>query len=295
MAKRVLVLGASGMLGHKLMQVLSARFKMIGTVRRSAASFTGHAMLGRVQLIGGVHAEDDDSIIRALAEARPDVVINAIGLIKQLLAAADPIPSIMINSLFPHRLAQRCRAAGARLFHFSTDCVFSGRKGSYSEQDEPDPLDLYGRSKLLGEVKGAGVVTLRTSIIGRELETASGLLEWLISQRGQAINGFTRAIYTGLTTPVLARLMGELIEHHPDLHGLWQVSAEPISKYNLLQMVNDAMGLGITIHPDEGFVCDRSLNGDRFRKATNFLPPSWEDLVDELAADSTPYDLIRRR
>ena len=290
----VLVLGASGMLGHKLMQVLSARFEMIGTVRRGAASFTGHPVLGGVKLIGDVQAEDDDSIVRAMAEARPNVVINAIGLIKQLPEAKDPIPSITINSLFPHRVAQHCRAAGARLLHVSTDCVFSGRKGSYTEQDEPDPLDLYGRSKLLGEVNGPGAITLRTSIVGRELETTSGLIEWLISQRGQAIKGFNRAIYTGLTTLALARLMGELIEHHPDLHGLWQVSAEPISKYNLLQMVNDAMGLGITIHPDERFVCDRSLNSERFRKATNLCPPSWEDMVDELAADSTPYDLIRR-
>ena len=292
---RVLVLGASGMLGHKLMQVLSARFEMIGTVRRSAASFTGDPVLGGAKLIDDVQAEDDDSIVRAMAEARPNVVINAIGLIKQLPEAKDPIPSITINSLFPHRVAQHCRTAGARLFHVSTDCVFSGRKGSYTEQDEPDPLDLYGRSKLLGEVNGPGAVTLRTSIVGRELETTSGLIEWLISQRGQAIKGFNRAIYTGLTTPALARLMGELIEHHPDLHGLWQVSAEPISKYNLLQMVNDAMGLGITIHPDEQFVCDRSLNSERFRKATNSPLPSWEDMVDELAADSTPYDLIRRR
>ncbi len=290
---RVLVLGAAGMLGHKLMQVLSARFEMVGTVRRGAASFADHPVRGGVRLIGGVQAEVDDGIIRAMAEVRPEVVINAIGLIKQLPGAKDPIASITINSLFPHRVAQLCGAAGARLFHISTDCVFSGRRGNYTEQDETDGLDLYGRSKLLGEVDRPGAVTLRTSIIGRELETTSGLIEWFISHRGREVKGFAGAIYAGLTTPVLARLIGELIESHSDLYGLWQVSSEPISKYNLLQMVNDAMGLGITIHRDERFVCDLSLNSERFRKATGFRPPSWQEMVAELAADPTPYDSIR--
>ena len=293
MSIRVLVFGATGMLGHKLMQVLSTRFDITGTVRQSpdtaADAFARHPVFSKLQLIGGVSAEDDSSIIKALSDIKPDVVINAVGLIKQLKDAKNPIPSITINSLFPHRLAQHCKTAGARMFHVSTDCVFSGRKGNYTEQDETDAVDLYGRSKLLGEVDQPGAVTLRTSIVGRELNTTSGLFEWFISQHGQEVKGFEHAIYTGVTTQVLANIIGDLIEHHPNLHGLWQVSSDPITKYDLLRMVNDTLNLGITIHREVDFKCDRSMNSNRFRAETGITPPTWQEMIDEMNADPTQY------
>ncbi len=289
---KVLILGATGMLGHKLIQVLGGRFEAVGTVRGSVAAYQHHPVLGGLSLLGGVQAEDLDSVIRAIATARPQAVINCIGLIKQLPGAKDPLPSLTLNAVFPHRLAQLCQAAGARLVHISTDCVFSGRKGRYTESDPSDAEDLYGRTKFLGEVSGPGRLTLRTSIVGRELGTRSGLFEWFIGQRGRSVNGYARAIYSGFTTQVLADLIADLLEQHPDLEGLWQVSSEPISKYDLLQLLNQALQLGIRVNRDEAFFCDRSLDSTRFRQATGFTPPSWEDMIARLAHDPTPYSQL---
>jgi dTDP-4-dehydrorhamnose reductase len=175
----------------------------------------------------------------------------------------------------------------------STDCVFSGEKGRYTEADLPDPRDLYGRSKLLGEVGSAGAITLRTSMIGREIDTRSGLVEWFLGQRGGRVSGYRRAIYSGFTTAVLSRIILEVIDRHRDLSGVWHVSSDPIDKYSLLNLINAAFGLGVTIDPDETFACDRSLDGARYRSRTGFTPPSWADMIAELRADSTPYDRWR--
>ena len=291
---KVLVLGASGMLGHKLLQNLPSRFEVTGTLRGDPREYAGHPVLGSARLIGDVQSHDFDSVTRALAIARPDVVVNAIGLIKQLPGAKDPLPSLTINSLFPHRLAQLTQAAGARLVHISTDCVFSGNKGHYTEDDPTDADDLYGRSKLLGEVSGPGCITLRTSIIGRELKTTSGLVEWFISQRGKTVNGFAGAIYTGFTTIALVELIALLIAKHPEISGVWQASSEPISKYDLLVKIDAALDLGITVRREENFRCDRSLCSERLRKALNYTPPTWDEMIDGLARDRTPYDSIRK-
>ena len=247
----VLVLGAAGMLGHRVMQDLAPRFDLVGTVRTAASDYAGHPVMGRMRLLGDVRADDLGSINDALARTRPAAVVNCVGVIKQLPAAKSPLPAIGINALFPHQLAQLCQASKARLIHISTDCVFSGRKGGYTEDDSSDAEDLYGRTKFLGEVTGPGCLTLRTSIIGRELSGHVGLLDWFLQQRGRTVRGYARAIYSGLTTPVLARLIGDLLERHPGLEGLWHVSTDPISKYDLLALLNQAFGLGVTIERDE--------------------------------------------
>ena len=290
----ILILGATGMLGHKLMQVLSHRFKVTGTVRGPATIYADHPVLRQMSLLGDVRVENFDSVVHALASARPVVVINCIGIVKQLPAARDPLLSITINALFPHRLARLCQAADIRLIHISTDCVFSGRKGNYRESDVPDPEDLYGRSKLLGEVSYDGCLTLRTSMIGRELETSHGLLEWFLSQEGKTIRGYKRAIFSGFTTNALAEIMAQIITDHPDMQGVWHVASEPISKFELLSLVKQVYGLNIQIEPDETVVCDRSLNAERFRQATGFVSPSWSDMIEQIYQDSTPYSELRR-
>jgi dTDP-4-dehydrorhamnose reductase len=291
---KVLILGTTGMLGHKLMQVLGGRFDVTGTVRKDATFYAEHPILREMQLVGGVEAERFDTIVGALAHTQPAVVINCIGIIKQLPAGKEPLLSIAINALFPHRLAQLCRVAGARLIHISTDCVFSGRKGNYIETDVSDAEDLYGKTKFLGEVAYPGCLTLRTSIIGRELNTQLGLIEWFIGQRGGQASGYTKAIYTGFTTQILAELIADILVKHPDLNGLWHVSSDPISKFDLLNLVNEAFDLKITIEPNETFVCDRSLNSDRFRQTTGFVPPDWVQMVAVMANESVLYDSIKR-
>ncbi len=290
---RVLILGGEGMLGHKVFQVLSDRFETFATFRSVNGLWTRYPVyegLERGRTIGGVNVMDFDTVVRAFAQVKPAVAINCIGIVKQLKEAKDPVVSINLNSLFPHRLAELCAATGTRMFHMSTDCVFSGRKGNYTEDDIPDAEDLYGRTKLLGEVNREGCLTIRTSIFGRDFAKQSALLEWFLSNRGGQVRGYVNAIYTGFPTPVLARIMGDLIADYPDLSGLYQVSSAPISKYELLVKIRDAMELGIDIEPDESFHCDRSLDSSRFRAETGYRIPSWDEMIAELAQDDTPYD-----
>ncbi|MCP4397495.1 MAG: SDR family oxidoreductase [bacterium] len=289
----VLILGASGMLGHTLWKMFAQRFNTYATVHRHPEAYACHNFRISRHLLGGVAVESFDSVIHAVTVARPAVVINCIGTIKQLPTAQDPLVSIPTNALFPHRLANLCQSTGARLIHISTDCVFSGQKGNYTEEDIPDPVDLYGRTKLLGEVAAPNCLTLRTSIIGRELSTQHGLFEWFVSQRGHSVKGFERAIYTGFPTTVLAGLLGDIIEKHPTFSGLWHISSEPISKYALLSLIKEIFKLDITLVKDENFCCDRSLDSSRFREEIGYHPPTWPEMIAEMAKDSIAYETFK--
>jgi dTDP-4-dehydrorhamnose reductase len=247
------------------------------------------------RLIEDVDGRRLDSVAQAITIARPDVVLNCIGLIKQLELATDPITSLELNALFPHRLARICQLAGARLIHLSTDCVFSGRRGHYREEDEPDATDLYGRTKLLGEVDQAGCLTLRTSIIGRDFLKNAGLIEWFLSHRGGRVAGYTRAIFSGLTTQALANLVGELIADHPQLSGLYHVASPAISKHELLTRIRDLAGLNISITASDATVCDRSLNSARFQAATAIEAPGWDAMLADLVSSFPLYDEWRHR
>lgn len=277
---RVLILGATGMLGHTLLRDLSRREHLCvhATARRCEGLEHWFSPKLRERIHAPVTADDFDSVTKVLNEVRPEVVINCVGVIKQLAAAHDPIACIAINALFPHRLAKECERIGARLIHISTDCVFSGNRGGYVESDFPDCDDLYGRTKLLGEVDYPPAVTLRTSIIGHELNTNVSLIDWFLAQQGR-VKGFTRAIYSGFPTVEMARIIAEVVIPRPDLCGLYHVSSAPISKYDLLCLVREEYGKTIEIDPFDDFVCDRSLDSSRFRTATGYAPPTWEEMV----------------
>lgn len=280
---RILILGVTGMLGHTLFTRLSERDNpdVYATARNTERLSRWFMPELLTKIRGGVDADNFDSVQRALTEVKPDVVINCIGIIKQLPIAKDPLISITINSLFPHQLAQACKAVGARMIHISTDCVFSGDKGNYTEKDLPDANDLYGRTKLLGEVDYSHCVTLRTSIIGHELKGRYGLIEWFLAQEGR-VRGFTKAIYSGFPTVEMARIIADYVIPNTDLKGLYHVSSEPISKYDLLKLVAERYGKKIEIEPFADFVLDRSLRSDRFRETTGYRPPSWPELVDKM-------------
>ena len=278
------------MLGHKLCQVLSADSLVFATFRGLAPDRS--EFYARTEPIERVDALDFERVSDAIARARPDVVVNALGIVKQRSTASDPVLSISVNSLFPHRLATLCAASGARLLHFSTDCVFSGRRGAYTEDDVPDPIDLYGRSKLLGEVDAHGALTIRTSIIGRELANRTGLLEWFLAQRGDRVKGFARVIWSGVTTNFLAQTVGRLVRDTPNLEGVVHLSGPAISKYQLLLWLDDAFGTKITIERDEAVVSDRSLVSDRFWSRTGFARPQWPSMLGELADEARMYEGI---
>jgi dTDP-4-dehydrorhamnose reductase len=236
---------------------------------------------------------DLPALEKTLSGLRPEYLINCIGVIKQREEATAAIPNIILNSLLPHKLAEIAAGWGGRVIHFSTDCVFSGKTGGYTEESPSDAEDLYGKSKFLGEVVTANALTLRTSIIGRELANFRSLLEWFLAQRGKTIRGFRRVIYSGVTTNYMAELVGDLVSDHPALSGLYQVTAPPVSKYDLLRMLKEAYHLDVEIVPDEREVSDRSMSGEKFLKATGYRQPGWDALVASLAGDRTPYEAWR--
>jgi dTDP-4-dehydrorhamnose reductase len=222
-----------------------------------------------------------ERLVDVMADLRPQAVINAVGIVKQRPDAKESIPSLEINALLPHRLAMLCKGIGARLIHLSTDCVFSGKKGNYLESDPSDAEDLYGKTKFLGEVHESNSLTLRTSIIGRELSRHKSLLDWFLSQKGK-VNGFTNAIYTGFTTLEMSRIIEKMLLEYPDAAGVYQVSSDPINKYELLLLFREKLGHDIEIIADDTFRCDRSLDSTRFRADFNYTPPSWPDMIEEL-------------
>jgi dTDP-4-dehydrorhamnose reductase len=271
------------MLGHQVWRQFHADHEVWVTLRRPVGSYAALGLFEPRRSISGIDLTSIDRLSSVLQTVKPDAVINCVGIIKQHADARNPVASLTINALLPHRLAELCSALRARLIHISTDCVFSGRRGKYGEEDVSDAEDLYGRTKFLGEVHQPDCVTLRTSIVGRELEGSSGLIEWFLSQEGRTINGYRRVIYAGLTTHALARVIEDILVHHRELCGLWHVSGERITKYDLLCLAQSSFGWRGTIVPDDTLVCDRSLDSSRFRSQTGFTPPSWEVMLTELA------------
>lgn len=280
--KKLLIFGASGMLGNAIFRFFSnnPEYETTGTAR-STHTTRFFPEKTRKRIITGVDVENIDSLIKIFQATKPDLVINCIGLVKQLAESEDPLSAIPINSMLPHRLARLAAVSGARLIHFSTDCVFSGQTGNYKESDTPDARDVYGTSKYLGEVDYKNAITLRTSIIGHELQGSRSLIGWFLTQTG-SVKGFRRAIFSGLPTVEIARIVQDYIIPHPELHGLYHLSAEPINKMDLLTLVAQEYKKSVIIEADDRLVIDRSLDSTRFRMATGFTPKPWPELVREM-------------
>lgn len=270
------------MLGHRLLADLRHRHDVRATLRQPLEAYHDHRLFDSTSAIAGVDARLTDSLAEVLAATRPEAVVNCVGIVKQRPSANDAIASLEINALLPHRLARLCRIAGARLIHISTDCVFSGRKGGYLETDPSDAEDIYGRTKYLGEVAENHCLTLRTSIVGRELARKTGLLEWFLAQKG-TVSGFSNAIFSGLTTNELSRVIEGMLVDHQNASGIFQVSSAPIDKYSLLLLFQKYLSPDTQVVPDARIVIDRSLDSTRFRNEFGYQPPTWEAMVKELA------------
>jgi dTDP-4-dehydrorhamnose reductase len=287
---KILIFGGNGMLGHKLVQILQKRFDVWTTLRSSFSEVADFKIIDSEKVFTNVEVENFDIVKKVFFTLQPDVVINAIGVIKQLPTSKEVVKTLKINSILPHQLAELAQASGARLITISTDCVFNGRKGNYTEEDISDAEDLYGKSKNLGEVSASNCLTLRTSIIGRELRTTHSLVEWFLSNQGKKVKGFTKAIYTGFPTVILASIISDLIENHKNLQGLYHVSSEPINKFDLLSLLKGFYKVPIEIEPFADFKIDRSLDSTKFRKKIGFIPLGWEEMIEIMAQDSTIYN-----
>lgn len=281
---KVLVIGATGMLGYSIFSNLSelSNLDVYGTVR--SINGVEHFFPSTDKLIPNVDVKDLATLEKAVLDTKPDVVINCIGLIKQYDVSKQHVEAIEINALLPHKIAQLCDSIQARLVHFSTDCVFDGKTGNYLESDLPTATDLYGKSKCLGEVDYGKHVTLRTSIIGHELKSSVSLIDWFLSQEG-SVKGFSKAVFSGLPTVYVAKVLADYVLPNPSLSGLYQLSVDPIDKFSLISKVADVYSKQIEIEKFEDFVMDRSLNSTKFRKETGFVAPSWDELVAIMHTD----------
>jgi len=278
---RVLIFGITGMLGHIVWQGLKEDLKIYGTIRGNKKDLIEKHPLfkdGSKNIIDGIDILSKDAIDKAIEVANPDIVINCIGIIKQLKEAYDPVLLISVNSLFPHLLAKKCQEINSKLIHISTDCVFSGKKGQYCETDVSDAEDLYGRTKYLGEVTGAGCLTIRTSFIGPELRGKKSLLEWFLSQKDQ-VKGYKRAIFSGLTTYTFMEILRKIVAKYPNLSGTYHIASNPINKCELLMRLKDVYQKDIDIIPDETIIIDRSLNSSKFKNDTLIKIPEWDEML----------------
>jgi dTDP-4-dehydrorhamnose reductase len=288
---RILILGATGMLGHKLAQVLAPEGRVTAAVRDNGSRWPESIKVEEVAT--SVDIKETGQLVKLLDRC-PDAVLNAVGMVKQIMSDHDPMETIAVNSVFPKVLAGLCAARGIRLIHYSTDCVFTGLKMSvrgpngYRESDLPDARDLYGASKFLGEPP-APCLTIRTSIIGRELRGKHGLVEWFLAQNGRSVKGFTQALFTGLPTLELARVTATILNRFPTLEGTWNIAAAPIDKYELLSLLKELYGQRTLIAPADDFYCDRRLDGERFSRATGWNAPAWRELISMMHADPFPY------
>ena len=288
--KRILVLGASGMLGHMLVRVLAPHHEVIGT---TLSNYDDRSPLARVlkrdYWLDRVDMRDWAALEMIISNSNPEIVINCVGVIKQKMESGNILDAININSLVPHKIAHLCDLRGLRHIHFSTDCVFEGTPGLKHLSDTPNATDLYGTTKRLGEVTYGLSLTIRTGFVGRQLSGSEGLFEWLRSQKGRSVNGYKNAIYSGLTTMALSRVVQNIIENQPNLAGLYQIASTPISKFDLINKLNSRLALGLSVESDNDFWCDRSLDGTEFTGLTDIAIPSWDEMLDEFASDQDFY------
>ena len=284
---RVLILGGDGMLGHRLTAHLRPRHDVRVTLRRALGEYERFGLFHPGNAFPDVDVRNPARLDEVFGDFSPDAAVNCAGIVKQRSEPGLDVLSMEVNAIAPHLVARICRKHGARLIHLSTDCVFSGKKGNYSEQDRPDPADVYGLSKLLGEPGGPGVLTLRTSMIGPELHRKTGLVEWFLAQREKKapVRGWRGAIFSGFTTAELSRILEKLLMGHPQAAGLYHASSASISKLDLLAGIERRLALGIAIEPADEPRCDRSLDSSRFRSAFAYAPPAWDVMLDELAME----------
>ncbi|MGI8787285.1 MAG: dTDP-4-dehydrorhamnose reductase family protein [Pyrinomonadaceae bacterium] len=290
---KVLIIGGGGMLGHKLVQMWQDKFDVWATVKSERSKYEEFGIFDWRKTLENVNVENISAVEKAIDRIKPEVVVNAVGIVKQVPAAEDVIKSLTVNSIFPHRLTGLAKQYRFRLITIGTDCVFSGSRGNYIETDVPDATDLYGRSKNLGEITAKNCLTIRTSIIGRELTDAHSLVEWFLSRRGGSVKGYLNAVFSGFPTIVLAEIIAGTMENHPHLSGLYHVSSEPINKYDLLGLINKEYETNIEIEPFEDYKIDRSLDSTKFREATGFEPESWREMIKKMAADNSVYQKLQ--
>ena len=287
MSKKVLILGVEGMLGHTCFDYFNGQsdFQTFGTWRKADQE--------KVKFFDATNC----SVEKLISDVQPDWIINCIGVIKQKINENDPISienTLRINQEFPHEIARAVAETKTRVIQIATDCVFNGEIGNYSEESRHDALDLYGKSKSLGEIQAKEFINLRVSIIGREIETNLSLADWFLSQDdGAKVNGFQNHMWNGITTIAFSRIAAGIVRSRQQIFGTMNiVPNDQISKFELLQLLGKYFDRGdIGINPsDAPIAVDRTLctiypelNRAIWKSAGYEAIPSIKELIEELA------------
>ena len=276
---KILVLGASGLIGRTIYHHLRGypQYDVIGTLRANGP----YKKRQNNQLKYNIDALDFNKLSALVHEVKPSQIINCIGVTKHVQAQSDSTTLIQLNSVLPHFLAKLSNIVNARLIHISTDCVFSGQTGNYSDEDSTDALDIYGKSKALGELTDVRNLTIRTSTIGHEFGTQHGLLEWFLAQHETCL-GYRSAIFSGLPTITLAKILAESVIPRSDLTGLYNLSSHPINKFDLLNKIKFQYQKDIEILPSDDLKINRSLNSDVLKSKIGLVVPTWDELITEM-------------
>lgn len=287
---RVLILGVSGLIGHKLLQELSRDFEVYATLHKSKSDYGDLPLFSNKNIIEKIDVLDFEVLKGTLFAINPDVILNCVGITKRKINLDNLIDVLNVNSVFPHKLANWAKENKKRVIHFSTDCVFDGKIGNYNEASLTTAEDLYGRTKALGEINYSHTLTIRSSFIGQELFDKTELLDWFLSQKGKTINGFKKVLYSGVSTRFMAAVVKDILFNFPNLSGLYQLAPEnPISKYELLSIAKDAFNIAVNINADEKHVHLPTLDGSKLRNAIHLKTPSWKEMMSDLALDKDFY------
>jgi len=283
---RIFIFGINGMIGHKIWFEANLKWKknVFGSKRIQNCKLENNG-LEKPFVFEIEDISDWGQVEKALVETKPDFIVNAVGVTTRKPEILNLEKALEVNSFFPRRLLKWAQTNNSRIIHLSTDCVFDGGVGQYSELSQPSAKDIYGKTKFLGEIEGSNALTLRFSCIGRELVSHTELLDWFLSQRGKTIKGYSGAMYSGLTSTVIAKEICRVIEKFPNLEGTYQLSSEPISKYDLLCLAKTHFKLDVEIEKFDNYVSDKTLICDKYKKATGFQPASWDEMMKELASD----------
>lgn len=288
---RVLILGVSGLIGHKLLQELSSSFEVFGTLHKFKNQYGYNPLFTEPNIVENIDVSEFEVLKGVMYAINPDVILNCVGITKRKEEINYPVEVLTINSIFPHQLANWASINKKRIIHFSTDCVFNGKIGNYKENSLTTSEDIYGRTKALGEINYNHTLTIRSSFIGQELFGKTELLEWFLAQKGKQIKGFTKTFYSGVSTIFMAQIVKKVIRNFPNLSGLYQLASEkPISKYDLLCLANEAFNANVEIIPDDGHLHNPTLDGSRLKQEINLVVPSWKDMFSELALNKSFYE-----
>lgn len=288
MKKKILILGIDGMIGHKIAQLLEQENNLFGTTRKTI----GPKKLG-LKTSNLIKKDfDKNQSLGFLDNLNPDIIINCIGITTRRINNDNISNLEFINSRLPHYLNEWTEKNDKRLIHFSTDCVYSGKSGMYTESDNPDAIDLYGKSKAIGEINNTKALTIRTSLIGREVYNHTELFEWLYKNKSGKVYGYENVYYSGLTTIRMSKILEKIINYYPDLQGVFNISSKPITKYSLLKLINRHFKFEIQVKKDLKIKSNKVLISKKITEITDIEIPTWEDLILEFKEDCVKYSEI---